>query len=200
VETWKGPRLREKLSNKLLYVTCEQQCFRITKEVWEEVTELKSSQEEADTRLLLHALHAAESGINSIVISAEDTDVLVLCLAVSKTIPRSMYMKCGTKNRTRYLDIQKLSHALGGAVCEALIGMHAFTGCDTVSAFAGRGKLATFKRLKSHKTYQEAFAELGQSWEVSGELFRKLQKITCNLYPNNCHSQQASLPAVLCQT
>ncbi len=67
-------------------------------------------------------------------------------------------------------------------MCEALIGMHAFTGCDTVSAFAGRGKLATFKRLKSDKTYQEAFAELGQSWEVSGELFTKLQKITCNLY------------------
>ena len=139
VEEWKGPRQREKLKDKVLYVTCEQLCFRIAKEQWEEATELKSSQEEADTHLLLHALHAAECGYKSVVITAEDTDILILCLGVSNIIPCPLYQKCGTKNRTRFLDISKLKHALGDSICNALIGMHAFTGCDTVSAFAGRG-------------------------------------------------------------
>ena len=60
--------------------------------------------------------------------------------------------------------------------------MHAFTSCDSVSAFAGRGKIGTIKLLKSDKIYQEAFSELGCSWDASAELFKKLQEITCCLY------------------
>ncbi|KAG0697409.1 hypothetical protein GWK47_003028 [Chionoecetes opilio] len=144
-------------------------CFKITKEQWEEAPELKSSQEEADTRLLLHALHAAESGYKSVIITAEDTDVMVLCLGMCHKIPSHLFQKCGTKNRTRFLDITTLSRTLGGSVCDSLIGMHAFTGCDTVSAFAGRGKMTTLKQVKMDKTYQDAFHELGRSWEVSPE-------------------------------
>ncbi|KAJ8251972.1 hypothetical protein COCON_G00212840 [Conger conger] len=60
--------------------------------------------------------------------------------------------------------------------------MHAFTGCDTVSAFAGRGKVGTLKQLKSDRTYQDAFLELGRTWDVSDELFKKLQELTCRMY------------------
>ena len=182
VDEWKGPTYRSRLGDKDLFVTCDHLCFKITTERWEEFSELKSSQEEADTRLLLHALHAAESGSTAVVISAEDTDVLILCLGFCSKILCSLYQKCGTKNRTRFLDITKMSHALGGGISDALIGMHAFTGCDTVSAFAGRGKLTTFKQMKSNNTFQEAFSELGQSWDVSPELFQKLQMITCQRY------------------
>lgn len=63
-------------------------------------------------------------------------------------------------------DIRKLHQASGGDVCEALIGMHAFTGCDTVSAFADWRTVATLKTTKSDKTYQGAFSALGHSWEV----------------------------------
>jgi len=111
---------------------------------------LRSSQEQADTRLLLHALHTAESGYKSVV-TAEDTDVLVLCLGMCNKIRRCMYQKCGTKARTRFLDITKRSNTLGRSVCNALIGMHAFTGCDTISAFAGRGKMTALKQMKSDK-------------------------------------------------
>jgi len=80
-----------------------------------------------------------------------------------------MYLMCGTKARSRFLDITKLSHALEEVsatvpactdVCNALIGkfgMHVFTGCDTTSAFAGQGKMTASKQMKSDKTYQEAY-------------------------------------------
>ena len=93
-----------------------------------------------------------------------------------------MYQKCGTKARTRFLDITKRSNTLGRSVCNALIGMHAFTGCDTISAFVGRGKMTALKQIKSDKAYQQAFTELGRSWEVSEELSEKLQEITCRMY------------------
>jgi len=182
VEEWKEPKSREKLKEKLLYVTCEEVCYKLTKDHWEEVAELKSTQEEADTRMLLHALHAAEAGYKAVVITAEDTDVLVLCLAFNKDIPCPVYQKCGTQTRTRFLDIDKLARSMGDSVCDALVGLHVFSGCDTVSAFAGRGKMGALKQMKSDKTYQEAFSQLGHSWEVSTELFQKLQEVTCHMY------------------
>ena len=102
--------------------------------------------------MLVHALHAAEYGYKAVVITAEDTDVLVLCLGFNKNIPCPIYQKCGTQNRTRFLDITKIGQSLGSGVSDALLGMHAFAGCDTVSAFAGRGKIGALKLLKSDKT------------------------------------------------
>ena len=187
VEEWKDPKHRQKLQDKTLYLTCGDDCFKLSKEQWEAVMELRSTQEEADTGMFLHAHHAAGSGHNAIIITSDDTDVLVLGVAFSDDIPCPMFQKCGTQNRTRYLDIHKLHASLGSSIAGALVGMHAFTGCDTVSAFAGRGKISTLKQLKSNRNYQEVFLELGKFWEVSDALFEKLQAITCQMYvPSTC--------------
>ena len=60
---------------------------------------------EADTRTLLHALHAARSKFASVVIVFEDTDVLVLLLALKSFIPSSMFIKCGSQTRVRYIEV-----------------------------------------------------------------------------------------------
>ena len=113
VEQWKQPEHRKKLNGKAMYVTCEETCFKMTEGACMEVPELLSTQEEADTRLLLHALHAARSGSKAVVIGAEDTDIMVLCLGHHKDIPCHIYQKRGTQNRTRFVDITKLGRALG---------------------------------------------------------------------------------------
>ena len=183
VAEWKTPKLRDNLNDKKLYVASEESCLCITKNQWAVVAAcgLQSNQEEADTRIILHAAHAAEEGYSAVVITAGDTDVLVLCLAFSADISCPLFQKCGTKNKVRYLDNTKLRQALGYRVCTALIGMHAYTGCDTVSAFAGRGKLGALKLMRSEH-YQEVFRELGQSWGLSTDLLKKLQAFTCKLY------------------
>ena len=71
----------EKLSGKTLVVTCGNSCYHLSSEVVQPISELESTQEEADTRMLLHSLHAARSRFASVVIVSEDTDVLVLLLA-----------------------------------------------------------------------------------------------------------------------
>ena len=92
-----------------------------------------------------------------------------------------MYQKVGTKTRQKYIDITKIANALGEDVCKVLIGLHAFTGCDTVSAFAGKGKLNALKLTKKTVDYQQCFSELGRSWQMSNELFAKLEAFTCHL-------------------
>jgi len=71
----------------------------------EDSKDLTSSQEEADTRMLLHALHASKQGHKAMIIVAEDTDVFILCLAFSKEMSSNLYMKCSMQNITRYVDI-----------------------------------------------------------------------------------------------
>ena len=52
VEEWKVPKHREKLEDKVLYVICEETHFRITRLQCEKVSDLTSTQEEADTQTL----------------------------------------------------------------------------------------------------------------------------------------------------
>ena len=98
VEEWKRTKYREKFQDKLLYVTCNEVCYKITKQQCEKVSDLTTTQEEADTRMLLHALHAANAGYNAVIITADDTDVLVLCLGFNNDIPCLMYQKRGTQS------------------------------------------------------------------------------------------------------
>ena len=56
-------------------------------------------------------------------------------------------VKCFIKRATKYIDIGTLALSIGQDVCQALPGLHSFTGCDTVSAFAGRGRLTALKTV-----------------------------------------------------
>ena len=108
--------------------------------VIERLTDLDSSQEEGDTRLLLHASHAARSKFVAVIIVSEDTDVLVLCLVFKSFIPSSVFIKCTSQTRVKYLDVSRIVERTGASTCKSLPGFHAFTGCGTVSAFSETGE------------------------------------------------------------
>ena len=139
-------------------------CIRDSHRVKQE-EELISKQEEADTRLLLSVQHAAnEQRYRSIIVSSEDTDVRVLWLAFSFSIDVPIYQRCVSQLNVRYVDIGKVAHVIGQDACKALPGLHALTGCDTVSAFAGIGKVNSLKKLLSKKEYQCTYQQLGGNW------------------------------------
>ena len=93
--------------------------------------------------------------------ASEDTDVFLLCLAFKCFIPASMYVKCGTQTRTRYVSISSVMGAVGGELCKCLIGMHVFTGCNTVSAFAGRGKMTVYNLSSSRHPTKKCSSSWG---------------------------------------
>lgn len=184
VNEWQKPKNVEKLQQKVLFVTVGALCFKISSAGSVAVPDLSSTQEEADTRIWLHVAHAANSGHETIVIIAEDTDVLIIALSLLSKIRKGikLYQKCGTKNRTRYLDLVNIHKGMGIETCHALIGMHAFTGCDTVSAFAGKGKIKVLKETMKDMEFQKTFGELGASWHMSPELVQQLQRVVCRIY------------------
>ena len=59
-------------------------------------TPLKSTHEEADTRLVLHAIH---SQFNTVVVSSRDTDVLLLLVSHFRCMQcEHLWMMSGTSN------------------------------------------------------------------------------------------------------
>ena len=60
-EEWKSNKSKSMIGQKTIFVTCGQKCWRIGQMGASLVNDLKSSQEEADTRILLHATkHASD--------------------------------------------------------------------------------------------------------------------------------------------
>ena len=171
-ESWKTEKSRDQLRHTTLIVTSGEKSFKITKAEVAEIEELTSSHEEADTRLVIHARHAAQSFPEVIIIS-EDTDVFVIILGVHAEIgSRSKIMlRRGKGNKIRLIDINRLASVLGKDVCSALIGLHAWTGCDTVSSFAGQGKVKALGLMRNVDKFKLAFGDLGREWRVTEELF-----------------------------
>ena len=178
VNEWRKECYSVKLAGKKLYATVAEECYKITSDGSELFEELESTQEEADKRLLLHAYHAGRNGFSTVVISSDDSDVFVLALAFKSFVPCSVYIKYGTQARTRYFDITHVVQRHGSEVCRCLPGLHAFTGCDAVSAFSEKGKMTALKLTKRHARFRELFQLVGTDWDVPDELFSRLQEFT----------------------
>ena len=59
--------------------------------------------------------------------------MFILAMAFNDKIGASLFQKCGTRTRTRIVDIGKVAGTVGIMDCRALIGMHAYTGLVILS-------------------------------------------------------------------
>ena len=145
--------------------------------------------EEADTRLLFHAKKISES-FRRIIIYTPDTDVFLIALGVSSQISGNLFIRTGTQNKARIICLSKVKEALQikydlqdmDLVSKALLGLHGFTGCDTISAFSGKGKVKPLQLILKNIAYVDLFASIGGEPELSEDLFRVVQKFICVLY------------------
>ena len=119
----------------------------------ETVHDLQCDHEEADTRLILHAQHAARANHQHVIIKSPDTDVAVICINLQASISAALYFATGTKDKTRLLSVPVICENLGQNISSALIGLHSISGCDSTSSFYGKGKkkmLTVARRDPSH--------------------------------------------------
>ena len=111
------------------------------------IQHLRSEQEEADTRMLLHALDATQRGATSITIHSPDTDVLVLTLWVYKRLCPDTTVIVGTGGKRRSIPLGPLYEAVGEELVKALPGFHAFSGCDQTGTISGKSKVSCWNTL-----------------------------------------------------
>ena len=88
----------------------------------------------------------------------------------------------GHGNKKRLINITELGSHYSENLCNALLGLHAFSGCDTVSAFKGKGKIKPMKLLLKSPSFCQVLAQLGEQWDVTDELISGMKKCVCAVY------------------
>ncbi|CAB4014755.1 Hypothetical predicted protein [Paramuricea clavata] len=187
LDTWSNMEGRH-LGEHELFVTSGSNCTKLssTAEILHHdmVIELSDCDyEEADTRLMLHAAHAAKCGHQTIVIKSPDTDVCILGLYSKISLPEtSLFLYTGSGEHSRILSLDVISSSIPPELSSALPGLHAFTGCDYTSSFFGKGKAKALKLARSNEHFLQAFSEFGSTEEADHKAVTTLDKFTCSLF------------------
>lgn len=88
----------------------------------------------------------------------------------------------GNVNKSRCTNITNAALSLSPLICNVYFGLHAFTGCDSTSAFKGKGKVKAIQLVQKHCHFQELFTKLGEYWTVSQNTQKGMEEFTCALY------------------
>ena len=148
-----------------------------------DVTHLASNHEEADTKLVLHAIEATSNGASSIEICSPDTDVFVLALRYFPDLCDGTTFVTGTGEKRRSIPLKPIYDALGPCKATALPGLHALSGADVTGSFAGKGKLAFWKAFKcASDEVVSALSNLGKCLYPSEDIFCGMEELICQVY------------------
>ena len=114
----------KKIGERTLFVTHGESCSKISVDAQGSISssivlELCSNQEEADTRMFLHALHASDAAHQQILIKSLDTDVEVLACYFREYISADIFLLSGTKSRAHVINVTQVCEQLGVEVCRA---------------------------------------------------------------------------------
>ena len=94
-----------------------------------------------------------------------DSDVAAMCPMYCKLLGlEELFFKTGVKQKARYIPMHQVAVNLQqSGMCMALPALHAFSGCDSTSAFFGMGKRRWFDTAATHPELIEGFKGLGNN-------------------------------------
>ena len=107
-------------------------------------------QEEADTRMVLHIVHALNCGASNVLVITSDSDVVVILIHHLRRSFDTIKPDCsitvnyGTGQTQRLINIRELADVLGCQRSVALPLFVSLTGCESTSAMKGRSKRICF--------------------------------------------------------
>ena len=143
--------------------------------------------EEADTRVLVHLLHALQTSSFGMVHTG-DTDVVVmlLCtfhhnLVLNETSEIWVSFKAG--KTTRMISLNTIATNLGMTTFKAMAVFHAFTGSDNTLSFKFQGKRSCCRVMDKVPSLVEEFATLVDTpYQTSPRLKEMASNFVCCLY------------------
>jgi hypothetical protein len=147
---------------------------------------LQSDQEEADTKMILHALDATANGATELNIHSPDTDVFILSIRRYPELCQNTYFVTGTGKRHRRIYFKPIFQALGPTKAAALPSSHALSGDDNTGSFSEKGKIACWKAFNdSDQDIMTTFIQLGTTEYPYAEIIAGIEKFVCRLYQPN---------------
>ena len=148
-----------------------------------DVRHLRSTQEEADTKTILHALDASAQGATQLSIYSPDTDVLVLALRRYPDLCSNPCFVTGTGSSRRVINLKSIADALGPTKTAALPTFHALTGADVTGSFSGKGKAICWDEFDNTSTpILQALANLGCGEQPDDGTRSGVEQLVCRMY------------------
>ncbi|CAH3151769.1 unnamed protein product, partial [Porites lobata] len=143
---------------------------------------LQSDHEEADTKIILHAVDATADGATDLTIHSPDTDVLVLAIRRSSEMCLNTSFVTGRGTSHRSIKLQPIAEALGPEKTAALPAFHAITGADNTGSLSGKGKVSCWKAfLEADDSVLNALAKLGREEEPGTDIKVGIERFVCQL-------------------
>ena len=170
------------LRTKEIFLSTCNDCKRITADFISTEHRLASSQEEADTKVLLHCLHSLTFNQEKNIIaksSSGDVDITVIMIRKLLNNADRVFLDYGTGVHRKGMRLSDVDMPESEEKC--LTGFHAFTGNDYISFFR-KGKTACWKIVEENSKFVEVFASLGCSWNFQDNVFNGLEEYVCYLY------------------
>ena len=140
------------------------------------VHHLQSTHEEADTRIILHAMAACQNGFERLIICCRDTDVLVLLVHFASQLSQEIWFRTGTAKQRTFVAVHEVT--LPESMKKNLPGFHALTRCDTVSQPRGHGKRTSWKTFQEHGYLLQ---DLGHG-TLSEATIQQVEQFICKVY------------------
>ena len=131
----------EMLRCDALVLSRERECKVLTHLEEKPYSQLLTTQEEADTKIIAHAVEFLhQSTENKVVIRSPsgDTDILVLSAALLYDFKEHVLIDNGSGQARKCIDLRSLQFS--ACKYSAMLGLHAFTGNDYLSSFFRKGK------------------------------------------------------------
>ena len=129
------------LQKEEIVISREEVCRKLNSIEILEFETLLPNHEEADTKVIVHAIEYLSS-INekNVLIRSPsgDADIIVLCVSLLYTYKERVFIDNGTGKSRKLIWLGGIN--LSHEKCKALPGIHAFTGNDYVSPFFKKGK------------------------------------------------------------
>ena len=182
IETHKAKVFNILRTNKIL-ISLDNKCISISRLSTTVEESLKSNQEEADTKVILHCYQILKSNETSTVTlrsPSGDTDIVVLSVALLYEFRNRVILDDGSGDNRKIVRLSSLD--IEKDLLDALVGFHAFTGNDYVSSFFRKGKEKCWKLVEKTKKFQNAFSMLGENSEINDDLLLMLEEYVCQLY------------------
>lgn len=125
--------------------------------------------EEADTGIVVHVQHALlEHGAKTVLVRTVDTDVIIIVaglfhyLLVIQPLT-DIWVAFGMGKKYRFYHINSMCKSLGEPKSRALPMFHAYSSCDTTSAFNGKDKKSAWWAWQAY----DAATETSSTWQGS---------------------------------
>ena len=162
------------------------------------MTDLKElspcNHEEADTRLFLHVKDALKKGFRTVMVKANDTDLLVIAVATFSQLQaiglQEMWLAFGQGQNMKWIAVHELKTTLGPEKSSGILFFHAFTGCDTVSAFRGKGKKSAWQTWDVCPEVSDVFSKLSRfPTQIEEEDTKTLKKFVVQMYDRSSSTE-----------